>query len=120
MNITFSLENREGYLLFIISGVYSKGDNFLSVPEVILKECQTIGKNKALLNIQSLGLKGFTDMDRFHFGARIAETLRGKVKLSAVCHEDIVSRFAETVAKNRGAQFAVFTDFNQAEEWLVK
>jgi hypothetical protein len=120
MNITFSLENREGYLLVIISGVYSKGDDFLSIPDAILKECQLSGKNKALLNIMNLSLYGFTDMDRFYLGARIAETLRGKVKLSAACKIENTSRFAETVAKNRGAQFAVFTDFNQAEEWLVK
>ena len=62
-------------------------------------------------------------MDRFRLGEYAAELCRNygrPVRIAIAGEEPFVDpeRFGETVARNRGANGKVFTDLEEAKEWL--
>jgi hypothetical protein len=58
-------------------------------------------------------------MTRFYSGKDIADILRPPLKVAAFAKEELINHFAENVAINRGAIFAVFTDEDAALRWLL-
>ncbi len=65
----------------------------------------------------------FTTMERYELGVHGAELQRGigrGIAFAVVGNEPMVDpeRFAETVGRNRGAHVRVFTDIDDAVEWV--
>jgi hypothetical protein len=118
MKSRISFENKEDYLYANISGDYNQIE-FAYYPKLIRDKCEKENVYKVLLSI--LDLKG-TDISvrtRFFLGVDIANALRYKIRIAAVATEKDITKFAATVARNRGADICVFGDIETAKKWLL-
>ena len=61
-------------------------------------------------------------VDRFLLGERLEIFARYKIKVAFVSKPEQIEprKFAVMLARNRGVTIEVFTDFQAAEEWLLK
>ena len=108
--------NLDDYLLVTISGQwtdYAAQD----VIEEIKRQAESYGKAQVLLNLMNMAPPE-GQMARFRAGEYIAK-MWGALRVAAVWKQEFINKFAENVAVNRGASFAVFTDEKQALEWLL-
>jgi hypothetical protein len=58
-------------------------------------------------------------MDRFILGEKVAELLSYKIKAAVVWPENDITKFAETVASNRGGKLIVVGNEDDALKWLL-
>jgi len=89
--------------------------------ESIAEHCKRTMNNKLLIDTTGFDLK-LSTLDRFHLGERAQIFARYGIKVALVGRpEQIDSRkFGVLVAENRGVTVDGFTDFQSAEEWLLK
>jgi hypothetical protein len=60
------------------------------------------------------------EMTRFFSGEHLAQVLGPPFVVAAYARPELINRFAETVALNRAACFAVFPERKQAIAWLAE
>lgn len=60
------------------------------------------------------------EFTRFLSGQEMARIWGHSLKVAAVWKAELINKFAENVAVNRGACFAVFSDQNADREWLMQ
>jgi hypothetical protein len=110
------LEHSENYMHIDVTGQYTfeKGNK---VFQQLHSLCIDNKIDKLL--VSSALVEGYSStMERFEFGELIAKYFSYKVKFALVAKKDHFDKFAENVAVNRGASFAVFLDKTEALEWL--
>ena len=81
------------------------------------------GRKAVLFDMRDVTGEPFTTMERYELGVHGAELQRGigrGIAFAVVGNEPMVDpeRFAETVGRNRGAHVRVFTDIDDAVEWV--
>lgn len=59
-------------------------------------------------------------MTRFYTGQQISKVLRPPMRVAAVSKSEIMAGETEMAARNRGAIFVVFTDVQDAINWLLQ
>ncbi|MEB8329224.1 hypothetical protein OO009_07635 [Flavobacteriaceae bacterium KMM 6897] len=93
--------------------------DFIQMPEIILRECQSHGIYKMLIRGEELKDTDASTIDRFFIGEKIAEVLRSKVKLAVVWPPIHMNKLTESVAINRAAYMRMFVEQNEAKKWLL-
>lgn len=117
MAMNVFVEEQPDFLRFIIEGHWSKEDA-LQVIDLIREAADRLGKTRLLLDANNLS-KPDNEMVRFYSGEHLAEALGFPFRVAAFGPQERINRFAETVARNRGAVFAIFYTESEATEWLL-
>ena len=60
-----------------------------------------------------------TEFDQFLTGKIVAELLKPPFKIAVIYPEELVTRFTENTAVNRGANYFVCSDEEEALQWLL-
>lgn len=121
--ITISFNSDQHYLLVTVEGWYTLS-NAIAIFKTAIDHSLLHEKKSLLIDINKLsGTIPLTD--RFTFAETTSgyfiQKAVGKInRLAVVGKEPIVDpdRFGETVARNRGLNVLVFTDLEQAIQWL--
>ena len=108
--------NLDDYLLVSVSGQWTDYAVKEGIEEV-KRKADSYGKTRVLLNLMNMTPPDGV-MDRFRAGEYIAK-IWGSLRVAAVWKQEFITKFAENVAVNRGARFAVFADEKQALKWLL-
>jgi hypothetical protein len=110
---------RDKYILFEVSGEYDF-HYFKNLFSIIKTECTERKTDRAICDTSKAGKIFKSEMERYYIGKEIANQTGHKIKLALAGKKNNINYFGETVAVNRGAFFRVFSDFKQAEEWLLE
>jgi len=120
MTFQLQMEQLPGYLAarFVGSCASEKASQQL---ELIAEHCKLTNNKKLLIDMTGLELI-VTFMDRFMGGKRLGIFARQGIKVALVGRPDQGDprQFTLLVARNRGVTIEVFTNFQAAEEWLLK
>ncbi len=121
MSVQLQMEQMPGYLAARFTGAVLLLDDVLRQFELIAENCKLTSNKKLLIDITGLDVK-ISFMDRFHAGERFVIFARYGIKIAVVGRPEQLDpdKLAARVARNRGIDAWSFTDFNEAEEWLLK
>ena len=121
MNLILNYEKKLSYIYFKAKGKYFEGEESKILDQFIQK-CKEYNCYRLLLNCEDVDFNVRT-MNNFIIGTKIAEKC-GKpgemIKIACVRGSKLTDYFIETVAVNRGASFRIFSDENEAIEWLLE
>jgi hypothetical protein len=123
MSIQLQIKEMPDYLVVSFVGTGAKED-FWRQFELIPELCNRANKSRLLLDYVGAYRHGEVDLaDRYFFGEHARILARcNLVKVAIVARPERVDpeRFADMVAQNRGINLRTFTNFEEAEEWLLK
>jgi hypothetical protein len=117
MKSHYTFEKKENYLHLVLTGEYDK-DDFMFYPKLISQTCAEENSKRIMVNALSLQGTDLSTMDRFDIAENLANTLGSKAKIAVVWPKEHITRFAETVAVNRGTLINVVGSIVDAELWL--
>ena len=120
MSVQLQIDEMPGYLKarFIGAGATEEVERQF---ESLAEKCKSTRKNKLLLDFTEVPAD-ISLVDRYELGRRTLVFAQYKCKVAAVCkpeHHDSTC-FLGTVAQNRWADPRVFTNVEDALEWLLK
>ena len=118
MNSKYSIEIKESYLYFTVSGEYNFTD-FMNYLKIVKHECEKAKIYRVIFDALNVTKTDISVMDRYFLGEKIAKIMRSKIKLAVVWPEKDISKFAETVALNRGGNIYVIGEIESAIEWIL-
>lgn len=110
--------NKGDYLHFKLIGVFDVSAT-KRVIRLIKDSYNETHIDLALIDFSSLDVLDVSDTDRYYLGKEVALQLSSVVKLASLAPSSVVNHFSETVAINRGANLRIFTELNEAIEWLL-
>ena len=119
MSLQLQMEQMPGYLAARFIGVAAPGEvsqQYESIAEI----CERTKNNKLLIDATRLDVK-LTVISRFLAAQRLSIFATYRIKVAFICrqeHHD-PENFAMLVARNRGVTVEAFTDFQDAEKWLL-
>ena len=117
MGFNLSFTPRDGYLEIGVAGEWSL-DSLYELIDATRRETERTGLSRVLCD--GRGMTGHpTEMARFKAGVRTAEVLGAKIRVALVSRPEIITRFGENAAVNRGASLKVFADPAEALAWLM-
>jgi hypothetical protein len=120
MSVQLQIEEAPGYIKarFIGAGATEEVERQF---EALAEKCKSSNKNKLLLDFTEVPAD-ISLVDRYDIGKRTLVFAQYKCKVAAVCkparHDS--QCFLETVAQNRWVDLRVFTNVEDALEWLLK
>ncbi len=85
----------------------------------IKAESDREGCHKFLLDVRRVDSR-LSTMDRFFLGEYIAQVFRYQIKVAVIYREELITRFGENTAVNRGANFRVEATEEAALQWLLR
>jgi len=106
-----------GFVRITVSGP-STGARLRRLLERVVAESESTGMACVLVDGREVP-PPIPTTDKYDIGVATARSLDAKTKLAVLGRPVNVDHFFETVARNRGANVAVFTDERAALEWLV-
>ena|SRR5215831_6799097 len=118
MKSAYVLEKKDNYLFVTLSGEYDRVE-LKSYGKALMDICEKEEVFKVLINMLGITGTNLSVMERFVIGESVAELFPPTLKLAVAWPEKDLTRFAETVAVNRGSFLAVFPTVEEAERWLV-
>jgi hypothetical protein len=120
VNFQIQIEQGSGYLAARFIGA-AEASEALQHFESIADHCRRTRNNKLLIDITRLDVK-LTVTTRFLVGEKLEIFGFNNIKVAIVGRPEHLDpgRFAMLVARNRFVNVEVFTDFQSAEEWLLK
>jgi len=120
MNFQIQIEPRSGYLAARFIGP-AEVSEVLRHFEEIAEHCTRARKNKLLVDITGFDVK-LTVTTRFLAGEGLEIFSLHGIKVAIVGRPEQLDpgRFGILVARNRFVNVEAFTDFQAAEEWLLK
>jgi hypothetical protein len=124
MSIEFQIKARDKYTEFTCQGEFS----YKGMLDLINKALNLAKKEKSmgvLLDIRNLEGSSLTTMERFDLGsvgANMQLSQKSVIPIAVVGRDKLIDprKFAEIVAKNRGANVIVTTDFDEAVSWFER
>src|SRR5262245_13394734 len=120
MNFQLQIEQMPSYLVarFIGAGV---ADEIWPQFESIAEHCKYTKNNKVLIDVTRAEAK-FSLLDRFLGGGSARIFAVYNIKVAGVDTPERIDseKFGVLVARNRGVNVDMYTDFQAAEEWLLK
>lgn len=122
MSVQFHIEEMPGYLAIRFTGAAATTEEDERRFESIVEVCERANISRLLLDFTIIP-EEFSLADRYFLGEGARIFAKHKFKVAAVCRPDLEDAqcFAELVAHNRGVKtLRGFTDFQSAEEWLLK
>ena len=118
MDLRVTTELNDTYLRMTATGTYKKKD-LMELIELIKAEADRTGRKKVLVNIHEV--EGTPKMmDRYDIGVHCAHVWGPWIKVAAVYRSELINKFGEDVAVNRGARLRVEPTEEEALEWLEK
>jgi hypothetical protein len=120
MSLQLQMVQMSGYLAARFIGVGVPGEVSWQF-ESIAEHCNRTKKDKLLIDTTGCDIE-VSFMDRFLFGKRLLVFARHRIKVAFFSKPEQLDpqRIGALVAQNRGASVDAFTDFQAAEEWLLK
>ena len=120
MRIQLQVEKMSGYLAASFTGVGPPGAATQRF-ELISEHCKRTNNDKLLIDITRFRLNANT-VDRYLAGIKSQVFALYRLKVAFVCTPEQIDpeKFGILVAQNRGVNVEAFTDFQAAEEWLLK
>ncbi len=120
MSIQLKIEEMPDYLSARFTGAGTAEEVWRQF-ETIAEHCKRANKNKLLLDFTEAHGK-VSLADRYFLGDEAQIFTRFQLKVAAVARPERIDphRFMEMVAQNRMVNGRGFTDFQSAEEWLLK
>lgn len=116
MEVEFVL--KETHIAAVVTGQWTT-DRAKDGIEFIAEEARKHKVTRILIDLFKLTPpKG--EMTRFYTGVHMAELWRYPLRVALIAPAEKYNRFAENVAVNRGANIKVFTDEQEAMNWLLK
>jgi hypothetical protein len=116
MEPDYQIEEMADYLLITVTRGRWEIEPMRMVVDRVAAECQARGYRRVL--VDTLALAGWLrDFDRYLIGQYIAEKLQG-VRVANLSRAEVINKFAENVAVNRGAWFLVTSNRELALKWL--
>jgi hypothetical protein len=120
MSLQLQMVQMPGYLAASFIGVGVPGEvswQFASIAE----HCKRTKNDKLLIDTTECDVE-ISFIDRFFFGKRLLVFARHRIKVAFFSRPEQLDprKFGALVAQNRGASVDAFTDFQAAEEWLLK
>lgn len=117
MDVVYREES--GYLAVEMNGQWDLPEASRQI-KAIRDRATSLGVTRVLIDCRDLATPKDTTT-RFLTGEHIANFWRPPIKVAAIAGPDMVAgKFAETVALNRGAWFAVFMQEEIAMQWLME
>lgn len=119
MSIRLQMEDASGYMVARFTGK-GKAEVALRHFEEIAEQCKRTNNKKLLIDCTKAKADGsIVDMYEQGDGAKLFNHYGIKIAV-AVSEEKLEpEKFAELVARNRGVDACVFTDYQAAEKWLL-
>ena len=105
-----------GLVRLTVGGPYSRA-HLTRLLHRIVTETAAHGIPRALVDARSVALN-LSTIARYEIGVQIADAIGRGIRVAMLLVPAVVDRFAETVARNRGATVRVFTDEAAALQWL--
>ena len=122
MSIQLQMEQMPGYLAARFIGVGVGGEASQQF-ELIAEHCKLTNNDKLLIDTTRYDVDvKISLVDRFLLGERLGIFARYGIKVAFFSKPEQLDprKFGALVAQNRGASVDAFTDFQAAEEWLLK
>jgi hypothetical protein len=121
MSVQLQLEQMSGYLAARFIGV-GVPDDVSRQFELIAERCKSTNNDKLLIDTTGAEAKNISITDRFFFAERLAIFARCLAKVAHLGKPEHIDPggFGKLVAQNRGINAEGFTDFQAAEEWLLR
>lgn len=118
MGVETEVTKKEDYIYFKIKGDYSWKNERPKFDEIV-KASDNLNCETILLDCREINYDVST-FDRYEIGEYIAENYGERnLKIALLGNPKKLDRFTETVAQNRGANFRMFTEENEALKWLL-
>ena len=119
MGVQLQIEEIPGYLKARFNGATTTeeaGQQF----KLLAEKCKSTNKNKLLLDFTGVPAD-ISLVDRYELGKRTLVFAQYKCKVAAVCkpHQHESTCFLATVAQNRWVDLRIFTNVEDALEWLL-
>ena len=120
MSFQLQIEQMPGYLAARFIGTAMPGEASQRF-ELIAEHCKRTNNYKLLIDTAGFDVK-VTLVDKFLLGERLGIFARYRIKVVFVSRPEQLDlrKFAVMVAQNRGVKVEAFTDYQAAEEWLLK
>jgi hypothetical protein len=119
MSVQLQIEEMPDYLVARFTGAASKEEAARQF-ESLAEKCKSTNKHKLLLDFTKVPA-GISLVDKYELGKKTLVFAQYKCKVAAVCkpeqHESTC--FLATVAQNRWVDLRVFTNVEDALEWLL-
>ena len=112
----YTFENRGLYLLVEITDPV-KVKELVSAIQQMAEYCQRENLNKILMDARPVH-KVLSIHDRYTVGVTIAKVIGSKAAVALVARGELINRVTEDVAVNRYGKLKVFSDIDEAMEWL--
>ena len=121
MSIELKMENASGYMLARFTGE-GKAEEALLNFEQIAEQCKLTHNKKLLIDCTEAKTDDASIVDMYEQGDGAQLFKSYGIQIAVVVSEDKLEaeKFAEMVARNRGVNACVFTDYQTAEDWLSK
>jgi hypothetical protein len=120
MSFKIQMVQMPGYLAarFIGAGVPGEASGEF---ESIAEHCELTMNDKLLIDTTGYDVKA-SAIDRFFLGTSSQIFACHRIKVAFVSRPEQIDpqKFGVLVARNRGVTVEVFTDFQDAEEWLLR
>ena len=118
MSIQLQMEQMPGYIAARFIGV-GEVEEVLRQFELIAEHCKGAKNNKLLIDTTGVETE-ISDVERFRLGEMLGIFTRCGIKIALACSPEQIypRRYGVLLAQKRGANVEVFTDSQDAEEWL--
>lgn len=118
---TLTVEAKPGYLHATVKGANTEG-NVLAYMSEVLERCRENACPRLLIEERLEGPRLGT-LEVFRIASQKTAAIFGSME--AIAFVDVnasgdLMKFAQTVARNRGAPVAVFSSIEEAERWLAR
>jgi hypothetical protein len=119
LSIQVQIEQMSGYLAARFIGVGVVKDVWRQF-ELLVEHCRGAKNNKLLIDTTGAEAE-VSDMERFQFGERMEIFARCGIKVALACRPEQLHprRYGVLLAQKRGVNVEIFTDPQDAEEWLL-
>jgi hypothetical protein len=101
------------------SGPYSLAAILRAIDQV-RDEANHRHRKRVRIDVTAIDVEELPMLDRYYMGIHAAEVWSARIKVAVIAQARIINKFGETVAVNRGARVAVFSDSAEAMAWLLE
>ena len=118
-NVQFQTEcvASDEHLIVGVAGEWTE-ESFRRLIDTACDQATQLGLNRIFLDMRAVS-RPDAAITRYLSGIYVAKTIGSRFRMAALGAPENVTRYGETVARNRGCNFRVFTDDNQAMGWLL-
>lgn len=118
MEEPWQIEDTGQFLYMRVTGAYGGvpfADNAINL---IAERCKAARRWRVLIDLTPMQ-GAVSNFDRFMLGQQAAKMWGRRIKVAVITNAETVNRFFENVAVNNGGNVRMFTDREEAVDWLT-